>query len=246
VRASSASFAFFFSDLPTMTTTSQTADQVPETLALPVEDFTPGEMYFLLRDSILPRPIAWVSTVDEAGVSNLAPFSFFNVCCPSPPVLGFSCGPRGDDHGSAKHEVKDTMHNIRSTGEFVVNVSPEGLFEPMVDSAQPLPPGVSEFEALGIASAPSDIVKPPRVLHSPISFECKLRDILPLGANQWIMGDVVRIHIQKAVYRGEREGKRHRVDLLEDPATRPVGRLGRAFYSRLSDVMLRQRKGGPN
>lgn len=231
-----------------MTDAYQSADpgRLPETLALPVDAFTPGEMYFLLRDSVLPRPIAWVSTLNESGVSNLAPFSFFNVCCPSPPVLGFSCGPRGDDHAATKPAVKDTLHNIRATREFVVNVSPEGLFETMVDSAQPFEPGISEFDALGIQSAPSDVVRPLRVLHSPVSFECKLRDILPLGANQWIMGDVVQVHIHTAVYRGEREGKRHRVDLLEDPLTRPVGRLGRAFYTRLSDVMMRQRKGGPN
>lgn len=237
-----------FGDIPSRSCMSSTSvpSTAPEFLTLSVDDFSPGEMYFLLRDSILPRPIAWVSTVNEAGISNLAPFSFFNVCCPSPPVLGFSCGPRGDDHNAKVQPVKDTLHNIRATGEFVVNVSPERLFEPMVDSAQSLPPGVSEFDAFGIASAPSVLVKPLRVAGSPVSFECTLRDILPLGANQWIMGNVVRIHIQQAVYRGEREGKRHRVDLLEDPATRPIGRLGRAFYNRLSDILLRQRKGGPN
>jgi flavin reductase (DIM6/NTAB) family NADH-FMN oxidoreductase RutF len=219
---------------------------VSDTVSLSVDEFLPSEMYFLLRDSILPRPIAWVSTMNIDGISNIAPFSFFNVCCPSPPVLGFSCGPRGDDHNAKKHGVKDTLQNIRASGEFVVNVSPEGLFEQMVDSAQDMSHGISEFETLGIASAASDLVKPLRVANSPVSFECRVNAIVPLGSNHWVMGDVVKVHIQSAVYRGEREGKRHRVDLLDDPSTRPVGRLGRAFYSRLSDVMMRQRKDGPN
>lgn len=215
-------------------------------VSLQADDFLPAEMYFLLRDSVMPRPIAWVSSVNADGLSNLAPFSFFNVCCPWPPVLGFSCGPRGDDHNASVAGVKDTLHNIRQTGEFVVNVSPESLFEPMVDSAQDLAAGVSEFDAFGIASVASDLVRPPRVLHSPVSFECKLHSVTELGTNHWIMGTVVRVHIAESVYRGEREGKRHRLDLLDQADTRPVGRLGRAFYARLSDVMTRQRKGGPN
>lgn len=217
-----------------------------DTVSLPVEAFSPSEMYFLLRDSVMPRPIAWVSTVSASGVSNIAPFSFFNVCCPSPPVLGFSCGPRGDNHDAGVAAVKDTLANIKATGEFVVNLSPESLFEAMVDSAQDMAPGVSEFDALGIASVPSDLIRAPRVASSPVSYECRLREIVALGTNQWVMGDVVRVHILQAVYQGEREGKRHRIDVLSDPAMRPIGRLGRAFYSRLSDVMTRARKDGPN
>lgn len=217
-----------------------------DTVSLPVEAFSPSEMYFLLRDSVMPRPIAWVSTMSAAGVSNIAPFSFFNVCCPSPPVLGFSCGPRGDDHDAHQAALKDTLANIKATGEFVVNLSPEALFEAMVDSAQDLAPGVSEFDALGIASLPSDLVRPPRVAKSPVSFECRLRQIIPLGTNQWVMGDVARVHILTSIYQGEREGKKHRIDVLSDAALRPIGRLGRAFYSRLSDIMTRKRRDGPN
>ena len=217
-----------------------------DTVSLPVEDFSPSEMYFLLRDSVMPRPIAWVSTISTSGVSNIAPFSFFNVCCPSPPVLGFSCGPRGDDHDKGRVGLKDTRANIEATREFVVNVSPEGLFEPMVDSAQDMAPGVSEFDVLGIQRLPSDMVRPSRVAQSPVSFECRLHEVIDLGTNAWIMGHVVRVHILKAVYQGEREGKRHRVDLLGDAIYRPIGRLGRAFYSRLTDITTRRRKDGPN
>ena len=97
----------------------------PDTVSLSTSDFNPTEMYFLLRDSIVPRPIAWVSTINAAGQSNVAPFSFFNVVCPSPPVLGFSCGPRRDDHNAGEGEAKDTLMNIRANGEVVVNLSPE-------------------------------------------------------------------------------------------------------------------------
>jgi flavin reductase (DIM6/NTAB) family NADH-FMN oxidoreductase RutF len=216
------------------------------TISLSVDDFDPSEMYFLLRDSVLPRPIAWVSTVSRDGVHNLAPFSFFNVCCPSPPVMGFSCGPRGDNHNLEAIVSKDTLQNIRDTGEFVINISTEGLFEPMVDSAQDLPATVSEFDALGIASLPCDLVGARRVALTPIAFECRLNNILPLGKNHWVMGDVVKVHILERVYQGERDGKRHRVDLMNESAMRPLGRLGRAFYCKLTDVMLRARKNGPN
>lgn len=219
---------------------------LPPTVSLSASDFQPTEMYFLLRDSIIPRPIAWVSTIGRDGVANIAPFSFFNVCCPSPPVLGFSCGPRGDNHNDAVRSPKDTLINIRDNGEFVVNLSPEGLFDEMVSSSTSLPHGQSEFAYTGLQSAPSSRVKPPRVAHTPVAFECKLREIVDLGANQWIMGDVVHIHIAQSVYLGEREGKRHRVDLLQDESLRPLGRLGRAHYLRLREIETRLRRDGPN
>ncbi len=215
-------------------------------VTLSPEQLEPSEMYFLLRDSIIPRPIAWISTVNEEGKSNIAPFSFFNVCCPSPPIFGFSCGPRGDDHNNGTPQAKDTLINIRTSKQFVVNLSPEGLFEQMVASAQDLPFGQSEFDLAGLTEVASSLVKPPRVRNSPISYECELYDILDLGANKWVMGSVIKIHIDQRVYRGEREGKRHRIDLLEDPQLRPIGRLGRAFYHRLTEVVTKLRKDGPN
>ena len=216
------------------------------TISLAASEFQPSEMYFLLRDSIVPRPIAWVSTISNAGVSNIAPFSFFNVCCPSPPVLGFSCGPRGDDHNDPERRPKDTLLNIRENGEFVVNLSPEGMFDEMIKSSDDLPHDKSEFAYTGMLEAPSTAVRPPRVAGTPVAYECKLYDIIDIGANKWIMGTVVHVHIDAAVYAGEREGKRHRVDLLKNVATRPLGRLGRAFYVRVRDFETRLRKDGPN
>jgi flavin reductase (DIM6/NTAB) family NADH-FMN oxidoreductase RutF len=217
-----------------------------KTISLPVSDFKPTEIYFLLRDSVMPRPIAWVSTVDAQGVSNLAPFSFFNVCCPSPPVLGFSCGPRGDNHNQGSATPKDTLANIRATREFVVNIVPERLLHEMVESAADYAPGASEFAGAGLTEVASTVVKAPRVAGAPVAYECKLHDILELGKNVWIMGDVVHVHIDESVYLGTKGDERHRIDVLADVVTRPVGRLGRANYVRLREIETHLRKDGPN
>lgn len=216
------------------------------TTSLSPTDLRPAELYLLLRDTVIPRPIAWVSTVNASGQTNLAPFSFFNVCSPSPPVLGFSCGPRGDDHDGSRRVEKDTERNIRDVGEFVVNVAPESLMDQMIRSADSLPPGESEFAHAGLTEAPSTLVRPPRVAESPVAYECRLLDIIALGTNHWIMGTVVQVHIHQAVYGPGGASGRHRVDLLAETGTRPIGRLGRALYVRLRDVETRLRRDGPN
>ncbi len=199
-------------------------------------ELTPTEMYLLLRDSVIPRPIAWVSTVDDAGRSNLAPYSFFNVCSNVPPVLGFAVGPRGKDQETGKLLEKDTLANIRATGEMVVNIVPEELRLPMVTTATSLAPGEDEFAFAGLSSAPSDKVRPGRVLGAPVAFECKLYQIVEVGTHNWVMGEIVRIHVDERIYIGAYKGLDHRVDPLRVAALRPVGRLGRAYYSLLRDV----------
>jgi len=221
-------------------------DSTALSISFPASDLEPGEMYLLLRDSVLPRPIAWVSTLSDTGVTNLAPFSFFNVCSPSPPVLGFSCGPRGDNHNDANRVVKDTERNIRALGEFVINIAPESLMDAMIRSADSLPPGQSEFTHTGLSEVASTVVGPPRVAGTPVAYECRLREIVELGSNHWIMGSVVHVHIDPSVYIGAADGKRHRIDLLAHQETRPIGRLGRANYVRLRDIETRFRKDGPN
>ena len=216
------------------------------TISFPASDLTPADMYLLLRDSVVPRPIAWVSTVDDEGRTNLAPFSFFNVCSPSPPVLGFSCGPRGDTHNDTRRTLKDTERNIRTTGEFVVNIAPESMLDAMVKSSDALPHGDSEFTHAGIPEAASTIIRPPRISGIPVAYECRCHSITELGTNSWIMGSVVHVHIDRSVYLGEREGRPHRIDLFHAVNTRPVGRLGRAHYVRLRDIETHLRKSGPN
>jgi flavin reductase (DIM6/NTAB) family NADH-FMN oxidoreductase RutF len=161
-------------------------------------------------------------------------------------VLGFSCGPRSDNHDDAARVEKDTERNIRASGEFVVNLSPEGLMDAVVRSADSLPHGQSEFAHTGLIEAPSSVIRPPRVAGTPVAYECRLLDIVELGANNWIMGTVVHVHIDRSVYLGTQDGKHHRVDLLAHVDTRPIGRLGRAQYVRLREIETRLRRDGPN
>jgi len=216
------------------------------TISLPTSAFQPTEMYFLLRDSVMPRPIAWVSTISSDGISNIAPYSFFNVVCPYPPVLGFSCGPRGDNHDSGEWIPKDTWVNIQANSEFVVSIVPESLMDEMVKTAADLPPGESEFRFADLPEAPSTTVKPPRVAGAPVAYECKLYGVVDAGMNKWIMGSVQHVHIDESVYIGRKGPQDHRVDLLEKIETRPVGRLGRANYVRLREIETRMRRDGPN
>ena len=142
-----------------------------------------------------PRPIGWISSQDAAGQLNLAPYSFFNAFNYTPPLIGF-----------ASVGAKDTLRNIEATGEFVWNLATRELAEPMNLSSAPLPPGISEFERAGLATAPSHIVTVPRVAASPVAFECRRTQILRLqGADgntvdTWlILGEVVGVHIDEAL-----------------------------------------------
>jgi len=225
-------------------TTRSDAPPSPE-VSLDAAEFNPSEMYVFLRDTVVPRPIAWVSTVSESGATNLAPFSFFNVVCPFPPVLGFSCGPRGDDHNAAAQDPKDTLINIQANREFVVNIVPGHLTEPMVKTSDPLAHDQSEFAHAGLVEVPSTKIRPPRVGGVPVAFECRLYDILDVGVNVWIMGTVVHIHVDPEAYIGTRGALKHRVDVMKRVEARPVGRLDRANYVQIREVEMHLRKEGP-
>ena len=126
--------------------------------------------YRLLTAVVVPRPIAWVSSLGDDGVGNLAPHSFFSVACASPPIVSFtSVG------------AKDTLANVLATGEFVVNVATRPLLEQVNSSSAPFGPEIDEAARLGIALEPSDLVAPPRVAASPASIECALHSTLELG-----------------------------------------------------------------
>jgi len=217
---------------------------LPPTRSLPAEALSADEMYLLLRDSVVPRPIAWVSTVDPQGRSNLAPYSFFNVCSSDPPVLGFSVGGLGADE-RGQQRAKDTLVNIRATREMVVNLVPESMLEPMVLTSSALPPGASEFDFAALPPAPATRVRPPRVAGAPVAFECTTYGIMEIGSSWWVMGRVVHVHVDDRIYVGPRGAQNHRVDPLRDEAMRPVGRLGRALYTRLRDFVTVRRPDGP-
>jgi flavin reductase (DIM6/NTAB) family NADH-FMN oxidoreductase RutF len=142
-----------------------------------------------------PRPIGWISTCSAAGALNLAPYSFFNAFNYTPPIVGF-----------ASIGYKDTLRNIEETGEFVWNLATRPLAEAMNQTCAAVPPDVSEFELAGLTPAPSRLIAVPRVLQSPVSFECRRTQIVQIeGADgakvpTWlVLGEVVAVHIDKAL-----------------------------------------------
>ncbi len=189
-------------------------------------DISQKSMYKLLSGSILPRPIAWVSTVDQAGEHNLAPFSFFNAVSSNPPYVLFCPNVRGTDG-----RQKDTYYNIQATGEFVVNIVTESTAAAMNLTAQELPADVDEFKLAGVTPVPSQAIQPPRVRESPINFECVLNQIVELGdgpgGGSVIIGRVVHLHVSDSVLM---DGDKINLEALQ-----PVGRLAGADYTRVTD-----------
>ncbi len=182
----------------------------------------PPDFYHILISAIGPRPIAWVSTLSKSGQPNLAPFSFFTVVSAQPPQLGFSPGPRRTPQG---HVTKDTLRNIRDSGEFVVNIVTEDVAEAMNLTSGEYEHSVNEFELAKLNQRPSQNVRAPQVAESPVSFECKLRQILDFGdppTGSFVIGEIVSVHIEERVLR---EGR------LDGNALSLIGRLGGTQYS---------------
>jgi flavin reductase (DIM6/NTAB) family NADH-FMN oxidoreductase RutF len=192
-------------------------------------------MYKLLIGCVVPRPIAWVSSVDAAGVRNLAPFSYFMAITHDPPTIAFSSGPRGAELSGARGP-KDTLSNIQVTGEFVVNVVDDALAEQMNVTSGDYPPEVDEFIQAGLAAAPSVQVKAPRVAAAPISMECRVARIIPVGnlPHHLIMGEVVHLHVRDDVY----DAATGRIDMHR---LRPVGRLAGHMYTHVHDIFEMKR-----
>jgi len=185
----------------------------------------PVDIYKLMVGAIVPRPIAFVSTVSPEGILNLAPFSFFTGISANPPVICFSPMIRGSDAGR-----KDTLRNIERTREFVVNVVSEEFVRQMNICSIEFPPEIDEFEASGLTPIPSDVVKPPRVKESHIHMECTLVQIVdvspkPLGGSI-VLGQVVRFHVDDALIDNYR---------IDPDKLRPVGRMGGPTYTRTTD-----------
>jgi flavin reductase (DIM6/NTAB) family NADH-FMN oxidoreductase RutF len=186
------------------------------------------EVYNVLLNAVAPRPIAWVSTLSASGQSNLAPFSFFNVVCANPPMLGFAPSMRAPKKPDpATGEPKDTLRNIRETKEFVVNVVTYELAEAMNLTSGDYDPTISEFEVAKLATAASKLVRPLRVADSPVSFECKLHQILDFNpcfdGGSLVIGEIVSIHINDQHLKQGRLD-RNSLDL--------IGRMGGPQYTR--------------
>ena len=181
----------------------------------------PGDFYRFMISVVVPRPIAFVSTISPDGQLNVAPFSYFNAITNQPPLLGISINRR-------KGVPKDTLRNIEQTGEFVVNTVDEPLAARMVQASGEWPDDVDEFELTGLTPVPSDLIEPPRVGESPVSMECRLHRIIELGSTFFVVGEIVRAHVKDDVLTSGR------VDIEK---LRPLGRLGGDGYSVVRDVI---------
>ena len=187
-----------------------------------------AKAYFFMISAIVPRPIAWVTTRGRDGSTNLAPFSFFQGVCAAPPTLMISISS-----GKRSGEPKDTLANIRETGEFVVNVLPHELVDPMVASSAERPYGDSEIEAEGLETFPADLVAPPCLAGSPINMECRLHQEVPIGQCVAVFGRIVRVHAREDVLDAR--------DTVDPDKLRPWARMGGAFYQPYGGVVRKNR-----
>ena len=186
-------------------------------------DKDPRELYRLMISVIVPRPIAWVSTVSPDGVPNAAPFSYFQALGSKPPTVMIAVGNRRTG------DPKDTRRNIEATGEFVVNVVDEAAGGAMVRSSIDHPYGVSEFEEAGLEALPSERVAPPRIGGCAVSLECRLDRVLEIAGSGICIGAIVLFHVDDRVV-GE--------DGLVDPVRlNPLGRMGGQGYATLRETV---------
>ena len=189
-------------------------------------DLTPRERYKVLTSFILPRPIAWVTTVGPSGVVNAAPFSFFNAFCEDPPLCMFAANrkPNGQD--------KDTFLNIQRTGEFVVNMADEPLAQAMHESSGDFPPEIGEPDYLGLKLAPSSKIAVPRLADAPWAMECKLWKLIDVNDDRkLIMGEGLHFHIRDELW--DDEAMRVHMDRYH-----PIGRMFADRYCRTDDRVV--------
>lgn len=205
---------------------------MPERHLIPAADLDESGTYKLLTGTVVPRPIAWVSTVDTDGRTNLAPYSFFTAVSIVPPMLAISVEPRRSENGASK----DTLRNVRDVGEFVVNTVTDGLVGAVTTSAEDIPPKKSEFERAGLTAIPSRFVEPPRVAEAPVAMECRLQRLVELGSgpHTLVIGEVVAWHVSPDVL-----DERGRVDF---PALAAVGRMAGDYYVRCTDLVSKERR----
>jgi flavin reductase (DIM6/NTAB) family NADH-FMN oxidoreductase RutF len=196
-------------------------------IELEVATLQADEIPHLMTALIVPRPIAWVSTVSRAGVANLAPHSYFNGVSSHPPILMFvsTVPPSG---------IKDTLRNVEETGDFVVNLVSADQLDPMNTTSADVGPEVDEFELAGLTKAPSRLVRSPRLREARASLECRMIKREPMGDAVCVFGEVVHFHIDEAIWRDGRV----------DPALlQPLGRLGGSLYATLGDIRRKTRPG---
>ena len=188
------------------------------------------ELHELFMSAILPRPIAFVSTIGDDGVFNVAPFSSFAPIGLKPALVCFNIGRKRNG------QKKDTLKNIESCKEFVINVVDEALAEPMNQAAAEYPSEVDEFKETGLTPEKSQLVKPPMIAESPVKMECRLKQILEFGddpaGSHIIIGEVLLVHVKDELWTG--------ID-IDVSRLKPIGRLGAQLYCRTTDVFEMKR-----
>ena len=193
-------------------------------------DLNRRDSHELFMSAILPRPIAFVSTVGEDGVLNLAAFSCFTLVGLNPAQVCFYIGLKRDGG------KKDTLINIEFSRDFVVNIVDEPLVKAMNQASAEYPSDVDEFKEVGLTPAKSELVRAPRVAESPVNMECRLKEILESGAaasgGHIIMGEVVLVHVKDELWAG---------DQIEISKLKPIGRLGGDLYCRIADIFEMER-----
>jgi flavin reductase (DIM6/NTAB) family NADH-FMN oxidoreductase RutF len=202
----------------------------------------PVSVYKLLISSVVPRPIAWVSSVDAQGIRNLAPFSYFMAITDTPPTIAFSCSSRegakegvGESSSHGAPMFKDTLKNIEATREFVVNIVDDACAEQMNLSSGDYPPDVDEFSVTKLTPLAGAVVRAPRVAEAPINMECRLVQVLPVGKKaNLVIGEIVQWHVRDDVY----DPKTGRLDMH---ALKPVGRLCGNLYSHIHQIFEMKR-----
>ena len=192
-------------------------------MELDLSTLRPAECYKVLASLITPRPIAWITTVNQEGAVNAAPFSFFNCFGSNPPIVAFA--PGNKEPGIPK----DTARNIRNNREFVVNIADEALADKMVATSASLPHGESELAITGLTPAKSVSVMAPRIAEAPVSFECREWATLEIGSNRMVVGTVHYAHIRDGILDPETLHLRTKMFL-------PVGRMAAPdWYCRTSN-----------
>ncbi|MBJ7404219.1 MAG: flavin reductase family protein [Bradyrhizobium sp.] len=180
-------------------------------------------IYRLMTGIVVPRPIAWVTSLSAKGVLNLAPFSAFTFVSQKPPMLAISVGRKGADY-------KDTAHNILDTEEYVIHIADTPLMNAVHDSSVEHPPEISEVEHLGLETLPCDLVKVRRLAAAPVAMECRFRQCLEFGdaKSRLIVGEVVMFHLRDGLVN---DGK------VETKALDPIARIGGPRYARLGEIV---------
>ena len=197
-----------------------------------IQNTESSALYKLLTGTVIPRPIAWVATVDENGIDNLAPFSFFNVVSEDPPHIMFSTVRTGNKN-------KDTLNNILANQQFVVNLVTEDLVEQMNTTSQPVAAEINEFELANVTPIESFYIKPKRVKESLVQFECEMVHHYFIEKHQnggacIIIGKIITMHIDDSILM-----ENHKIDLER---YKPVARLAGSNYSKLGEIFSIKRK----